>query len=369
MSFLSSFAPSGAPRASAARELAGVVVAATLLLPACSSTADDEDAALDSGVAGDFDDGDSGADDGAGDTAGGVPPGGDTDEPEPDDADGDSDGDDGGGGPDDSPESMVEPLPPSCGEMWPRGWVFCEDFEAIKDPLDSFAEYANADGAFVWDEAVGAMRADYAEGVENAGWILASFGASPIAHSGGTSPAAERHFEEVYWRFRVRHQAGWPDVGPGWMSRVTAYASDNWAEALVAQLRSPMDGTTVEAVPLTCVSGESVTCDGYNDESALQPLETLGGSTELFSSSLSGEWHCVEAHVRLNTPGASDGVLEFWIDGNQENARDDVDWRGGWGEYGLNALTLENFWPGGAPQDLSRWIDDVVISSDPIGCE
>lgn len=28
-------------------------------------------------------------------------------------------------------------------------------------------------------------------------------------------------------------------------------------------------------------------------------------------------WHCIEEHVKLNTPGVADGVLELWVDGVQ----------------------------------------------------
>ncbi|MEM6997094.1 MAG: hypothetical protein AAF721_41705 [Myxococcota bacterium] len=338
------------------------LAALLLLAVGCSSTAvenDVEPGEVGGGMAAEDDSGYVDDDDGAGETGGtgeDEPPSGST------------------GGPDEPPSmddagDGAPPLSAGCPEDWPRGWVFCEDFEALDDPLDSFSQYAGDDGAFKIDEGVGAMRAHYTAGDETAGWVLISFGASPIDHGGGTTHAGEEQFDEVYWRVKVKHELGWPDVGPGLLGRASAFATEDWAEALVAQLQSSGNATTLEAVPLTCIADESVACAGFNDRAALQELDTINGETEIFSSALSGEWHCIEAHVRLNEPGAADGVFEFWIDGKRENGRDDIDWRGAWGDYGLNGVTLENFWPGGATADLTRWMDDVVVSREPIGCD
>ena len=342
------------------------LLGASLLLAACSSTATDD--LQTSAPAGDgFDTDAHGGDDtgGVGEDDGtpGESGGGDDDD---DDSDGSTGDPDPGG--DDRGDGGAPPLPPGCPEELPEGWVFCEDFSDLEAPLDAFSEYAG-EGAFAIDKDWGAMRADYRKGVEEAGWVLVGFGTSPIPHDGGTTHADNQVFDEVYWRVKVKHQLGWPDIGPGWLGRATSFATDEWAQALVAQLRSAGQTTRLEAVPFTCVSGESVMCDGYDDKAALETLETVVGETELFSSDLSGEWHCVEAHVRLNTPGQADGVFEFWVDDNLEGVDDDIDWRGAWGEFGLNAVMLENFWPGGATADLSRWMDDIVVSTKPIGCE
>ena len=45
---------------------------------------------------------------------------------------------------------------------------------------------------------------------------------------------------------------------------------------------------------------------------------------------------------RLNTPGVSDGVFEFWVDDELQNSSHDLDWRGTWTEYGLNLVTVQN---------------------------
>jgi hypothetical protein len=71
--------------------------------------------------------------------------------------------------------------------------------------------------------------------------------------------------------------------------------------------------------------------------------------------------------VKLNSPGASDGVFELWVDGVREAARNDLDWHGSWNEYGINAVFLENYWNSGSTRRQARWFDDFVISAAPIG--
>ena len=276
-----------------------------------------------------------------------------------------------------------KPLPPppgdddgtfaGCPEAMPGAWVFCQDFETIADPREVVLDYQDGGGAFMLVDGIGAsgsrsMEASYQPGVEGAGWMVLSFGASPIALDGRPTYVPDGTFQELYWRLRVKTEPGWPDLGPGQLTRTVSFANGDWSEAVVAHLRSAGAGVTLEAMPVTCVSGTDVTCAGYDDQGSLNELGSMVGDTPLFSEAMSGQWHCVEGHLSLNTPGAADGVLEFWVDDVLQASRSDLDLRGSWTDYALNALVIENLWPGGAPALLRRWIDDVVISTEPIGC-
>ena len=260
-----------------------------------------------------------------------------------------------------------------CPQPLPPGWVLCEDFETIRDPAEVSLDYQEVDGAFVMVDGVGAsgtraMEVTYREGEQSAGWMVLSFGTSPLEHGDRPTHAPQTSFSDVYWRLRVMTEPGWPDVGPGQLTRTVSFAADDWTEAVVAHLRSSGEGVNLEAAPVTCVSGSEIACVGYDDQSSLEPLGPLPGEAPVYSESMSGQWVCVEGHMRLNTPGLADGVLEFWVDEERQAGRDDLDLRGSWTEYGINALVIENRWPGGAPESLRRWIDDVVISTEPIGC-
>jgi hypothetical protein len=79
-------------------------------------------------------------------------------------------------------------------------------------------------------------------------------------------------------------------------------------------------------------------------------------------------WYSVEQHVRLNTPGRSDGVLQAWIDGQLVFSRTDLRYRD------TEQLKIESVWMnvyhGGtepAPQDMTLYIDNLVVARRYIG--
>jgi hypothetical protein len=282
---------------------------------------------------------------------------------------GESSGGDDDGGTEPAPEVGPHAL---CPDELPEGWIFCEDFED-SDPFEVFFDYVDGEGNFVPEHfggasGVGAMRAHYREGSEAAGFLSVSFGTNPINGADRPGYAGDTHFDEIYWRFRVKMQPGWPDVGPHNLTRVSAFAQSDWGQAMVAAITSDGDQVPLRASASTCVDADQVACSGIDDAASLEPLGAFVGTTPVFSSERAGRWQCVEAHVRLNTPGNTDGVFEFWVDGEREAGDTNLDWRGNWTEFGLNLLSIENFWAGGAPADLDRWFDDLVISTAPIGC-
>lgn len=79
-------------------------------------------------------------------------------------------------------------------------------------------------------------------------------------------------------------------------------------------------------------------------------------------------WYCVEQHIRLNTPGKSDGVLRAWVDGQP------VFERRGFRLRDTPAIRIENIWMdvymGGtkpAVRDMTLHIDHVVVATRYIG--
>ncbi|MGC9328513.1 MAG: hypothetical protein ACP5I1_12830, partial [Candidatus Hinthialibacter sp.] len=88
---------------------------------------------------------------------------------------------------------------------------------------------------------------------------------------------------------------------------------------------------------------------------------------QIHSTKESGRWVCVEARVKLNTAGLKDGLNQLWIDGRLETERTGLDWRGGYTKHGVNAVFLETYWNQGSPVEQTRWIDNFVISTKPVG--
>jgi hypothetical protein len=106
----------------------------------------------------------------------------------------------------------------------------------------------------------------------------------------------------------------------------------------------------------------------YNDFDSLKWLGNRPASRfKLHSTEESGRWVCVEARVKLNAPGKKDGLNQLWIDGRLEAERKGLDWRGSYTRHGINGVFLETYWNKGSPVTQSRWLDNFVISTKPIG--
>jgi hypothetical protein len=73
-------------------------------------------------------------------------------------------------------------------------------------------------------------------------------------------------------------------------------------------------------------------------------------------------------HVRLNDAGVANGIFEFWIDDALEARATDLNWLGAYDAFGLNAIFFENYWNSGSPVVQERYFDNVVVSTERIGC-
>ncbi|MBI2895758.1 MAG: hypothetical protein HYY06_19530 [Deltaproteobacteria bacterium] len=84
-----------------------------------------------------------------------------------------------------------------------------------------------------------------------------------------------------------------------------------------------------------------------------------------------GRWVEIEVGVRLNTPGEADGQLRGWIDGELRGDVQGLRFREV-DDVRVRRFDLEMYWGGDgpentAPADLSSYIDNVVVSTAPIG--
>jgi hypothetical protein len=61
-------------------------------------------------------------------------------------------------------------------------------------------------------------------------------------------------------------------------------------------------------------------------------------------------------------------VFQLWIDSALEAERTGLNWLGAFSAYGINAVYFENYWNAGAPQAEERYFDNVVVSTQRIGC-
>ena len=252
-------------------------------------------------------------------------------------------------------------------------WIFCDDFEAGGDlqRAGRYFEYDDNDGDFVPVSGAGlsgttGMRVRWQAGEVEAGSLKVAFGRNPNSYMDNDIHSDE-DFREIYYRMYLRMQEGWQG-SPAKLSRATVfYSSSDWSQAMIAHLWSDDDAHLI-IDPASCVSGGSPICSGYNDFDSLSWLGIVAGSTPIFATDRSGIWYCIEAHVRLNDPGAANGVQEFWIDGNLEARSDELDFVGTYQDYAINAVFFENYWNAGSVQEQERYFDNLVISTQPIGC-
>jgi len=234
------------------------------------------------------------------------------------------------------------------------------------DDFDEEREYTESSGGLDEKEAYGgegrSMLSHYEKGTRGRGGRKVFFGDSP------TGKVVNRgvQYDEIYWRIYVKHQYGWTGGGPAKLSRATSIVSPRWAQAMISHVWSSGESLTLD--PATGVRGHDVVTRQYNDFEKLKWLGNKPASRfRLHSTEESGRWVCVEARVKLNTPGKKDGLNQLWIDGRLEAERTNLDWRGSYTEHGINAVFLETYWNRGSPVDQSRWIDNFVISTNPIG--
>lgn len=88
-------------------------------------------------------------------------------------------------------------------------------------------------------------------------------------------------------------------------------------------------------------------------------------------------WVCYELHYKLNTPGSADGIAEMWMDlGDGAGAvkrvsKTDITFQGPSDSYKLNNVLVGGWWSNNGVnsyQNNYRYMDDVVISTERIGC-
>jgi len=249
-------------------------------------------------------------------------------------------------------------------------WLWCDDFESDASLSDNYFDVNRAGGRFGVVSTSGAfsgngaIKASYLVGAEDAGGIKLSIGKTPVSPKRYT----DRNFDEIYWRFYMKTGPNW--IGqPRKVTRATIFTSSSWAQAAIDHLWEDFtDGTGMGLDTATGVSGSQVVTTKWNDFDHLVWMGKANGTTKVYAPENRERWFCVEVRWKLNTPGSSDGLTAFWVDGKLEGQKTGLNWRGSYTTYGINAVTLEAWSNGGPPQNQDRYFDNFVVSTKPIGC-
>jgi len=250
----------------------------------------------------------------------------------------------------------VQPNEKSSATIW------YDDFDGNSKP------YAEGNSPLDDSESFGgsgkSMLCFYEKGSKGKGGRKVFFGDSPTY--GNKTVRKGEKFDEIYWRIYVKHQPGW--IGnPAKMSRATSLASSKWTQAMIAHVWSS-GKYSLTLDPVCGVKDGKVVTTKYNDFPNMHWLGNRPISKfPIHSTEESGYWVCVESRVKLNTPGKKDGINQLWIDGRLECERKNLNLRGTYTKHGINAVFLEAYWNSGSPVTQSRWYDNFVVSTKPIG--
>ena len=187
-------------------------------------------------------------------------------------------------------------------------------------------------------------------------------------------------FREIDWRECMRFESGWRGV-PFKHSRLRVLAipdpSDPCPHQSAFQAHFWPDTNTHNANPdgillfnnTQGVNDAGNVADRGNNTGTSIWRPRTPGRTVLFKDYPCGnQWHCIKGHVRLNDPGSANCLEEFWLDGKLEAQRTGPNHIGDYVEYGLNQLVFDNYWNGGSPQQNILYRDNIVVSTQRIGC-
>ena len=240
--------------------------------------------------------------------------------------------------------------------------IWYDDFNGAPKPY--------AEGKSPLDDTVSfggpgkSMLCLYEKGSQGKGGRKVFFGDSPTYVN--RTVRRGKQFEEIYWRIYVKHQYGWTG-SPAKMSRATSLTSAKWTQAMIAHVWSSRNAS-LTLDPVRGVRNGLVVTRKYNDFERMKWLGNRPVSDfRIHATEESGYWVLVESRAKLNTPGKKDGINQLWIDGRLECERRNLDFRGTYTKHGINAVFLEAYWNNGSPVTQSRWYDNFVIATKPIG--
>ncbi len=246
--------------------------------------------------------------------------------------------------------------------------LFCDDFDDDRPLAEKYFEYGDSDGSFALAPGQGfrestAMRARWRAGQVDAGSLKYGFGRNPVR----SQTASDHDFREVFWRIYVRTEPGWSGF-PGKFTRATSLVSENWAQSMIAHAWAHSEDVLVIDPASGTDEYGALRSTVYNDFPNLRWLGSRKGRTAIYATENADRWFCVEARVKLNNPGRSDGVFALWVNGRLEAERTDLNWVGAYDRFGINAVFIENYWNDGAPGPRERFVDNFVVATSYIGC-
>jgi hypothetical protein len=112
----------------------------------------------------------------------------------------------------------------------------------------------------------------------------------------------------------------------------------------------------VSATMLWPVTGPGPTSMAYDDDETTTSEFVFAVNT----------WYCIEVHVKINTSGNSDGLMEIWVNGNKVLGIYNYKWYTGT-IYGVTSFEMQHVYYDRDAIDEPTYMDNIVISDSYIG--
>lgn len=172
----------------------------------------------------------------------------------------------------------------------------------------------------------------------------------------------DRTYTELFFAFKVRFQAGFNFVRGGKLPGLVGGTSPSGCAADVGGFAARnMWRTGGDAVQYVYWPSQPNPCGDdlkYN----------VNGVAQVFKP---GAWQTIEHHVKMNTKGVADGVLEAWLNGVPVLADSARVWRDASHDYGIDALYFSTFFGGADPSWAPATaqvadFDELIVADKPI---
>jgi hypothetical protein len=224
-------------------------------------------------------------------------------------------------------------------------WLWCDGFESGDALTVNYQDVSTNGMSEVTGEAfegTHSLRQTYTQGQVDAGWIIR------VNNSGFP--------DHVFMRWYHKFEAGFQGFPPK-MARIrNRLRSGDWSSPYAVHCWLETDG--VLALDVAATNSTQANSAGW--------LPIARTSFSFANAKNIGRWICFEMEVKLNTPGAADGLYRLWADDSLIVQRTNVDLRGSLTNK-INELMLDCYWNGGSPKAQSRYYDNFVISTQKIG--
>ena len=236
----------------------------------------------------------------------------------------------------------------------PSGVLFSDDFESGLGQWEDVTQVHI--GTAQAHSGTKSLELSYAAGSEDAGWAwrkrLVPDQAAP---------------HDQYVRWWQRWSAGFTFYnGNGSDQKLMMLEGlspqSGWAQTANWKIYLHVVGRTVSSISGTTLYPERFIWDGTSQWSG----QWQGYLPTTQIPYAADRWICTEVQVKHNTPGQPDGELRVWIDGALMTQRTGVKFRDA--AVSWNAIEISGYYDGGSPKAQTSWVDDVVVSTQRIGC-